>query len=173
MNAAAAGVPVGAEGLVTLPFGNGAERVLENKQLGGSVHGLDFNRHSAAHLFRSAQEGIVFALNYGFDIMNKLGCRADTVRAGDANMFLSPLFGEAFAATTGATVELYNTDGAQGAARAAGLGAGLYGSTAEAFTGLRTTRVIEPKPELRDAYQEAYLRWLRVLLAELGSGFTG
>jgi xylulokinase len=113
MNAAAAGVPVGAEGLVTLPFGNGAERVLENKQLGGSVHGLDFNRHSAAHLFRSAQEGIVFALNYGFDIMNHLGCRASTVRAGDANMFLSPLFGEAFAATTGATVELYNTDGAR------------------------------------------------------------
>ncbi len=173
MNAAAAAVPVGAEGLVTLPFGNGAERVLENKQLGGSVHGLDFNRHSAAHLFRSAQEGIAFALNYGFDIMNHLGCRADTVRAGDANMFLSPLFGEAFAATTGATVELYNTDGAQGAARGAGIGAGIYGSTAEAFTGLRTTRVIEPKADLRDAYQEAYLRWLRVLLAELGSGFSG
>ncbi|HEX8530038.1 MAG TPA: carbohydrate kinase, partial [Cytophagales bacterium] len=109
----------------------------------------------------------------GFDIMNKLGCQASTVRAGDANMFLSPLFGEAFAATTGATVELYNTDGAQGAARGAGIGAGLYKSTTEAFTGLRTTRVIEPRPELRDAYQEAYLRWLRVLLAELGSGFSG
>ncbi len=167
MNAVAAKVSVGSEGLVTLPFGNGAERVLENKQPGGSVHGLDFNRHTQAHLFRSAQEGIVFALNYGFDIMSNLGCRAGTVRAGDANMFLSPLFGEAFASTTGAAVELYNTDGAQGAARGAGIGAAIYKNAAEAFTGLRTTRVIEPKTSLRDAYQEAYVRWLRCLLAEL------
>jgi xylulokinase len=152
---------------VTLPFGNGAERVLENKQLGGSVHGLDFNRHTAAHLFRSAQEGIVFALNYGFDIMNKLGCRAGTVRAGDANMFLSPLFGEAFAATTGATVELYNTDGAQGAARAAGIGAGIYKNSRSLYGPAYHPRHRAQSQSLRDAYQEAYVRWLRCLLSEL------
>jgi xylulokinase len=108
----------------------------------------------------------VFSLNYGFDIMNDLGCRASTVRAGDANMFLSPLFGEAFAATTGATVELYNTDGSQGAARGAGIGAGVYKNSGEAFIGLHTTRVIESNASLRDAYQEAYVRWLRRLLSE-------
>ena len=163
MNRLAASVPVGSDGLVTLPFGNGAERVLENRQPGASVLNLNFNNHTQAHLLRSAQEGIVFALNYGVDVMKTLGVQPHTVRAGDANMFLSPLFGEAFATITGATVELYNTDGAQGAARAAGVGAGLYKDTSEAFRGLVTTRVIEPNAALRDAYEQAYVKWLGCL----------
>ncbi|MCU0352854.1 MAG: FGGY family carbohydrate kinase [Cytophagales bacterium] len=163
MNQLAASAPVGSDGLVTLPFGNGAERVLENRQPGASVLNLNFNNHTQAHLLRSAQEGIVFALNYGVDVMKTLGVQPKTVRAGDANMFLSPLFGEAFATITGATVELYNTDGAQGAARAAGVGAGLYKDTSEAFRSLTTTRVIEPNAALRDAYEQAYVKWLGCL----------
>ena len=116
MNDEAMKITVGTEGVTFLPFGNGAERVLENKQLGAQLLGVNFNRHGAGHLFRAAQEGIVFALNYGFDIMKTVGVEAKTVRAGQANMFLSPVFREAFANTTGATVELYNTDGSVGAA---------------------------------------------------------
>lgn len=167
MNALAARVPVGSEGLVTLPYGNGSERVLENKMLGASVHGLNFNTHEKAHYLRSAQEGIVFALNMGLDVMRGIGVQPAVIRAGDANMFLSPLFCEAFATVTGATVQLYNTDGGQGAARGAGIGAGIYANEQEAFQGLRALRVIEPTVSLRQAYQDAYQRWQLVLNREL------
>ena len=167
MNKLASQAPIGSQGLVTIPYGNGAERSLENKQLGSSVHGLDFNMHSKAHLLRSAQEGIVFALNLGVDIMRGLGVEPKTVRAGDANMFLSPLFSEAFAAITGAVIELYNTDGAQGAARGAGIGAGIYKNASEAFQGLHTVRTIEPDQHTQAAYKEAYQHWLSYLKKEL------
>ena len=126
MNALAEKAPVGSDGLVILPYGNGAERTLENRNIGASIHGLNFNMHNRSHLLRAAQEGIVFALNYGLEIMRRSGVKVKTVRAGNANMFLSPLFGEAFATVTGSVVELYNTDGSQGAARGAGIGAGIY-----------------------------------------------
>ncbi|MBA7624476.1 Xylulose kinase [subsurface metagenome] len=162
MNALAAEAPIGSEGLLILPFGNGAERTLENRNIGASIHGLDFNKHSQAHLLRAAQEGIVFALNYGMEIMQGMGVEPEKVRAGHANMFLSPLFTKAFATVTGAGVELYNTDGAQGAARGAGIGAGIF-TARDAFTGLKTVRVTEPNAKISAPYREAYGRWLELL----------
>jgi len=163
MNDLAAQAPVGAEGLVILPYGNSAERTLENNDLGASVHSLQFNIHSKAHLLRAAQEGIVFGLYYGLKIMRDMQIEINTVRAGDANMFLSPLFAAAFATVTGARVELYNTDGSQGAARGAGIGAGIYQSEKEAFDGLKTTRTIDPDPSLAETYQKAYGKWEQTL----------
>jgi len=168
MNAFAAEVSVGAEGLVVLPFGNGAERILQNRDVGGSIHGLRFNVHTRSHFLRAAQEGIVFALNYGMEIMRAMGIKIDSVRAGYTNMFLSPLFAEAFATVTGAQVELYNTDGSQGAARGAGIGAGVYNESAEAFLGLSSERVVESKQACAAAYQDAYAKWLRELEFRLG-----
>lgn len=159
MNALAASVPIGSEGLTCYPFGNGAERVLENRDPGSMVRGLHFNRHSNAHLARAAQEGIVFALYYGIEIMVKMGLRISTVRAGKANMFQSPVFAEAFANTTGATIELFNTDGAQGAARAAGVGAKIFKTMEESFRGLKVLARIEPQPQLQDQYDSAYQNW--------------
>lgn len=167
MNEAAASVPVGAEGVVILPYGNGAERTLENRNLGALISGLGFNTHTQAHVLRAAQEGIVFALNYGLDIMHHAGVQVKTVRAGHANMFLSPLFGEAFATVTGATVELYNTDGSQGAARGAGIGSGIYTKAEDAFVGLDCQKTIEPNSAQEAAYRSAYERWLEVLDAQL------
>lgn len=162
MNEVAARAPIGSEGLVILPFGNGAERSLRNRNPGASLHGLNFNTHDRSHLLRAAQEGIVFALNYGIRIMQDLGVEVKTVRAGYANMFLSPLFGEAFAAVTGARVELYNTDGSQGAARGAGIGAGIY-TPKTAFAGLKAIETVEPEQSKSAAYLEAYQRWLEKL----------
>ncbi len=167
MNKLAGGVEVGSDGLVILPYGNGAERTLENKNLGASIHGLNFNIHKRAHLLRAAQEGIVFALNYGLGIMRQTGVQVKTVRAGHANMFLSSLFAEAFATVTGATVELYNTDGSQGAARGAGIGAGIYKDPEDAFAGLQPVRTIEPNENLTSAYQQAYKRWEDILKEQL------
>lgn len=168
MNEQAAAIPVGSDGLMILPFGNGAERTLENNDIGASIHNMSFNTHTKAHVLRAAQEGIVFALNYGLDIMRDMGIEINTVRAGSANMFLSPVFASAFATVTDAHVELYNTDGSQGAARGAGVGAGVYKDFVEAFTGLKKTKTIEPDASLKDEYAEAYSKWHKVLEAQLG-----
>jgi xylulokinase len=159
MNRLGAQAPIGSEGLVVLPFGNGAERILENKTIEASFHGLNFNRHGQAHIFRAAQEGIVFALRYGFDILQEMGLRSNVIRAGNANMFLSPLFREAFVNTIGARLELYDTDGAKGAALGAGVGAGIFRDVKEAFRGLHIIGSEEPKPEKGALYELAYGRW--------------
>jgi xylulokinase len=167
MNDLAAQAPVSSDGLVILPYGNGAERTLENRNIGASVHGWNFNVHKKAHFLRAAQEGIIFALNYGLGIMRDMGIQLTAVKAGNANMFLSPLFAEAFATVTQATVQLYNTDGSQGAARGAGIGAGVYKGPDEAFTGLEPVKTIEPNNKLASAYQQAYAGWEEVLKRQL------
>lgn len=160
MNALAAEAPIGSDGLVFIPFGNGAERILENRDLGAQLFNLNFNRHNVKHLLRAGQEGIVSSLTYGFNIMKDMGMKLDTVKAGYGNMFFSPVFREAFANMTGATIELYNTDGAQGAARGAGVGTGFYSGFDEAFAGLEKLDIIEPDPKLKAAYEDAYGHWL-------------
>lgn len=159
MNNMAAEIPVGSDGLVVLPFGNGAERILENRNLQASFHGLDFNHHSQAHIFRAAQEGIVFALRYGFDVLREIGVKVSVIRAGHANMFLSPVFREAFVNTIVAPLELYNTDGATGAAIGAGMGAGVFETREAAFKGLDTISVETPDQSLTDRYESAYTKW--------------
>ena len=167
MNNLAANVPVGCDGLSILPYGNGAERTLENKNIGASIHGLNFNTHTKAHLLRAAQEGIVFAFNYGLEIMKDMGIELKTVRAGFANMFLSSLFAEAFATVTDSVVELYNTDGSQGAARGAGIGSGIYKNYSDAFIGLDCKRTIEPNNNLKSQYHETYDKWRDILETQI------
>lgn len=167
MNEEAASAPVGAEGVSVLPFGNGAERTLDNRNPGASIHGLNFNVHDRSHLLRASQEGIVFALRYGIDIMTEMGIPVDTVRAAHANMFMSPIFREAFATVTDTTVELIETDGAEGAARGAGLGAGVYDEPEEAFEGLERISTVAPNPKKQIAYDESYERWHELLENEL------
>lgn len=163
MNELAAEVPVGSEGLSILPFGNGAERVLANKNPGSTMAGINFNIHTQAHLFRAAQEGIVFSFNYGMEIMQQIGIDAKVIRAGKANMFLSPIFRETLAGVSGASIELYNTDGSIGAARGAGIGSGYYQSPSEAFSNLTKLETIEPDASKADAYQAAYEKWKQEL----------
>ena len=157
MNAVAEEIPVGCDGVHILPFGNGAERMLGNRMSSMRVSGVDFNRHSWKHLVRAAQEGVVFAFKYGMDIMGGMGIDVGHIHAGFANMFLSPVFRETFAGVTGAVIDLYDTDGSLGAARGAGLGAGIYADTAEAFSSLERISTTEPGEDR--GYTEAYQRW--------------
>ena len=165
MNRLAESVPVGAEGVSIIPFGNGAERILQNQETGCSIHGINFNIHNRAHLLRAAQEGIVFSFMYGIEITEAMGLKVDTIHAGNANMFLSPLFRETLAAVSGATIKLYETDGSVGAAKGAGIGAGIYKDHDEAFATLRMISEITP-PADRTPYLEAYARWKNILLRE-------
>jgi len=159
MNRKAANVAIGSEGLSILPFGNGAERVLGNKNIGAQISGLSFNMHTDAHLFRAAQEGIVFSFKYGMEIMEQIGIKAKVIRAGKANMFLSPVFRETLAGVSGATIELYNTDGSVGAARGAGIGSGYYASAKEAFSSLKKLETVTPDKSKSSEYEEAYQNW--------------
>jgi xylulokinase len=158
MNEIAATVNPGSDGLLILPFGNGAERVLENKETGCSIHNLNFNIHGKAHLFRAAQEGIAFSLFYGIKIMQNMGVEIKVIRAGKANMFLSSVFCQTLADISGATIELYNTDGAQGAARGAGVGAGIYKDFKSAFEGLVKLETIKPGAD-NSLLTLAYAEW--------------
>lgn len=166
MNDAAAEVPVGSEGVTILPFGNGAERVLENRNIGCSFHGINFNIHDRRHIIRAAQEGIVFSFMYGMEIMKSIGMTIDTIHAGHANMFLSPIFRETLASVSDATILLVDTDGAVGAAKGAGIGLGYYKNNNEAFASLKTIDEIHPAAD-RTPYLEAYARWKATLEREL------
>jgi xylulokinase len=146
-----------------LPFGNGAERILENRAIGCHVDGIDFNRHSRAHILRAAQEGIAFSFRYGIGIMKDMGLDLHVIRAGHANMFLSPIFRQTLANVAGATIELYDTDGAQGAARGAGMGAGMLPSGRDAFSSLEKIEEVVPSTDDRDETSAAYARWLTCL----------
>ena len=159
MNELAAEVPVGALGLSIMPFGNGAERLLENADPGCSIHGLNFNTHDRRHIIRAAQEGIVFAFMYGIEIMKDLGLDVTKIHAGKANMFLSPVFRQTLADVSGATIELYDTDGSVGAAKGAGIGAGIYKDRDEAFASLELLGTVEPDPATRPAVLKAYELW--------------
>ena len=167
MNDLAAGVPIGSEGVTILPFGNGAERVLQNREIGSSIHGVNFLRHGKQHLVRAAQEGIVFSFQYGIEIMESLGMDVKKIHAGHANMFLSPIFRETLAGVSGATIELFDTDGSVGAAKGAGIGAGIYADNNEAFSTLDRIEIIEPKVSDRQAYADAYGRWKEILESEM------
>lgn len=163
MNDLAATVPIGSEGVTVIPFGNGAERVLENKEIGCSFNGVNFNKHNRAHLVRAAQEGIVFSFCYGMEIMQQMGMDIHKIHAGKANMFLSPLFRDTLAGVSGATIELYDTDGSVGAAKGAGIGSGIYKDNNEAFASLEKLQVIEPDEAHRAEYLAAYARWKDIL----------
>jgi len=164
MNDLAEKVVPGSEGLSILPFGNGSERMLENKNSGAYIAGLNFNTHTSAHMFRAVQEGIAFSFRYGLDIMKETGIAPEVIRAGEANMFLSRIFRETLSNVTGTVIHLYNTDGSIGAARGAGIGCGYYKSENEAFKGLIGLGVTEPSKIRPAETEEAYLKWKSLLL---------
>ena len=165
MNDFMATVPIGSEGVTIIPFGNGAERVLENKEVGCSIQGVNFNKHGKAHLMRAAQEGIVFSFCYGMEIMQQMGMDIRKIHAGKANMFLSPIFRDTLAGVSGATIELLETDGSVGAAKGAGMGCGFYKDNEEAFSSLKRLAVIEPDESKRKEYLQAYAAWKERLTA--------
>ena len=166
MNEAAAAVSIGSDGLFVLPFGNGAERMLENKITGAHVQGLDFNTHTQAHLYRASQEGIVFAFRYGLDIMRENKINPSVIRAGKANMFLSDVFTKAFVNTLHVPVELHHCDGSAGAALGAGIGAGIYQHPREAFKNSKPLAVIEPDSSSKQ-YRGLYEQWNELLQKQL------
>ena len=163
LNDRAATVPPGSDGLKVFPFGNGAERVLRNQDPGARISGIRFNQHNESHLYRAAQEGIAFSFKYGMEVMNNMGINTSLIRAGSANLFQSPLFRKTLSSITGATIELYNTDGAIGAARGAGVGISYYKNFSDAFVGFEKIQETEPVDHMRDELESVYEDWKQEL----------
>ncbi|MCO6477758.1 MAG: carbohydrate kinase [Phaeodactylibacter sp.] len=167
MERLAGSAPVGAEELSILPFGNGAERMLHNRTVGGHIHNLQFNRHHRPHLFRAALEGVAFAFVYGMNILKEMGLDVNRIRVGNDNLFQSAVFSSTIATLMGSRIEVYDTTGAVGAAKAAGVGAGCYGSLEEALRQADVVEAFEPGSD-KGPYQDAYGRWGRALEEALG-----
>jgi len=159
MNDLAAQSAIGSRGVSIIPFGNGSERILQNRNRGCSIHGVNFNINNQCDILRAVQEGIVFSFQYGMEIMRGMGMEISVIKAGKANMFLSPVFRQTLAGVSGAVIELYDTDGAAGAAKGAGIGAGIYKDSKEAFASLTKLDVIEPSQALSEQYRQAYETW--------------
>ena len=165
VNERAAQVPTGSAGLLCLPFGNGAERMLENQQIGAHLLDINLNVHTSSHLLRAGQEGVAFAFRYGLDLMRAGGLHPTVVKAGHTNMFLSNVFAQAFADITGLTVELYQTDGSVGAALGAGIGVGAFPTPDQAFQHVQAVRTITPNYAAN--YEPIYQYWKTQLVARL------
>ena len=163
MNIIADSIPVGSDGLLMLPFGNGAERVLCNRQVGAGIAGIDLVRHSSAHIIRAAQEGIAFSFRYGLDVIKELGMSTKVIHAGKANLFLSPIFRRTLATLCDTTIEILSTDGALGAARGAALGCGYYKDSKEAFASLQKEGEVTPVEEWKQPLEDAYGNWKEYL----------
>jgi len=165
LNNLAAQAPIGSKGLMVLPFGNGAERMLNNKYSGTQLLGIDLNIHTQADIFRAVQEGIAFSFRYGLDIMRENGMKPKVIRAGRANLFLSDTFAQTFVDVTGVPVELYENDGSVGAALGAGIGSGIFKNAEEAFTQHEVIQYLEPKNV--EAYESVYAEWKNLLIKAL------
>ena len=160
MNSEAAAVEAGSNGIRVIPFGNGAERMLNNKTVGAHFHNLDLNVHKPADIFRAVQEGIAFSFRYGLDIMRANGMNPKLIRAGATSLFSSEVFTDAFVNACGVPVELYQNDGSVGAAIGAGIGVGEF-TPDNAFINVKPIKVVEPKSQ--NMYDLFYRDWKGLL----------
>jgi xylulokinase len=167
MEQQAATVPVGSDGLDILPFGNGAERMLNNKDVGAHILGLQFNRHEARHLYRAALEGIAFSFVYGVHIQQQMGLQTSVLRVGNDNLFQSSIFANTIAHLLDCRIELINSTGAIGAAKAAGVASKCYASIEEAVAGVQVIKTYEPHTT-KESYLAEYNRWQEKLKMAIG-----
>ncbi|MEL6943132.1 MAG: FGGY family carbohydrate kinase, partial [Bacteroidota bacterium] len=162
MNKLAASVPVGSDGLQILPFGNGAERMLCNKNIGARIQNMNFNRHTQAHLCRASLEGIAFSFVYGVHILKAMGLEISVMRVGNDNLFRSKIFAQTIANLLDCKIELIETTGAVGAAKAAGVATGIYASVEKAMKQVGVLKVFEPEDRISE-YRTAYDTWEKAL----------
>ena len=162
MNALASEIPIGSDGVCMLPFGNGAERILNNKEVGARILNINLNNHNKSHMCRAALEGIAFSFVYGMEILKSDGIKINVMRVGNDNLFRSEIFTNTIATLMETEIELYNTTGAIGAARAAGLhdgGFDTFGSYIMDNDHVMTFMPIKDK----ESYAKAYQNWKKEL----------
>jgi xylulokinase len=167
MNELASQSPIGSRGLVCLPFGNGAERIFQNRNIGASYENLNLNQHTKSDLIRAAQEGIAFSMAYGIEMLNATGIQANILKAGYANMYLSEVFTTSLINAANVAVDLLESDGSFGAALGSGFGLGYYKSAKEAVSKVEKIKTYEPQVEYISKTLDAYLNWKELISKKL------
>jgi len=151
------------EGIYFYSFGNGSERLFKNKKIDSHLIGLDFNIHLNSHIIRAALEGIAFTLTYGIELLRDFGVDIQTVRVGNANLFLSKVFRESFVNSSNIKLQLFDTNGAEGAARGAALGCKFFDNEKDAFNSLEMISETTPDLQSKDKYLKEYHNWKKFL----------
>ena len=154
--------PVGSSNLIYLPFGNGSERMLNNKNIGSKLINFDQNVHEDSFVIRSTLEGIAFAFVYGMQILIKDGVKPVNIRAGNDNLFRSNVFGETIATLLNLNIEIYETTGAIGASRAVDLHLGDFDKFGNNIIENDFLKNYYPQKNKFD-YLNAYNLWLKEL----------
>ena len=162
MNSLASEISIGSDGVHLIPFGNGAERMLNNKEIGTRIVNMNLNNHHKGHLCRAALEGIAFSFVYGMEILKSDGINPTVIRAGNDNLFRSEIFSNTVATLIGQEIEIYNTTGAIGAARAANLHTGDFKKFSKSI--MDNDHIMTFLPfEDKKPYSEAYNNWKKEL----------
>ena len=162
MNEKASTINVGSDGLSVIPFGNGSERMLNNKNIGTHICNLNLNQHSHGHIYRSSLEGIAFSFVFGMEILKNDNSPINVLRAGNDNLFRSKIFADTVATLIGQEIEIYNTTGAFGAARAAGISNSNLSNFRKKIAENDHVMTFSPLKN-KSEYQEAYFRWKKDL----------
>ena len=162
MNKLSSVVEVGSKQLTYLPFGNGSERMLNNINVGSKMLNFDINIHKKEHVIRATLEGIAFAFVYGMQILINDGVKPKVIRAGNDNLFKSKVFGETISTLINTDIEIYETTGAFGAARAVDLRNRDFNKFENNIIENDFLRTFSPQPNLND-YKNAYNLWVEKL----------
>ncbi len=160
LNQMALKAPIGCNGLQVFPFGNGAERILDNKIVNGHIRNINFNIHDNNHMVRATLEGIAFALIHGIEILKNDGVVIENLKVGNDNLFLSEVFSKTMANILGITIQMLQATGAEGAAKA-GI-AGDNGGQNDDI--IKITKTIDPDPESQNQSIDSFKNWEKQLL---------
>jgi xylulokinase len=103
-------------------------------------------------------EGIAFSFVYGMEILKNDNAEIHVIRAGNDNLFRSEIFSNTVATLIGHEIEIYNTTGSVGAARACSLTDGDFEKFGESIT--KNDHVMTYMPlKNKEPYEKAYQNW--------------
>lgn len=157
LNALAAKVAPGSDGLVFLPYMSGERSPIWNPEANGVFYGLDFSK-TKGHMVRACMEGVAYSLKHNLDVAKEAGASVTLLRAvgGSAN---SLLWTQIKTDITGIPISVSSSDTATtlGAAMLAGVGTGFYSSYDEAVSlTVHETRHHQPDSKKKQAYDKNY-----------------
>ena len=168
----AAGVPLGADRLLYLPYLMGERCPHPDPDCRGVFFGLSA-MHTRAHLVRAVMEGVAYSQAECVEVFREMGVPVERMTAcgGGAR---SPLWRQMLADLYGCPVATLAVDEgpALGAAILAGVGAGVYADVAEAADALvRPAGAQQPDAAAHAAYQPYFALYKR-LYRDLREDFT-
>jgi xylulokinase len=171
----AAESPIGAKGLVALPYFEGERTPLHDHQAKGVLFGLSL-KHTRGDVYRSILEGVGFGIRHNLEVMREERVQAKRIFAvggGTKNETWMQMVADI--ADIDLIVPSQQIGASYGDAFMAGVGVGMFGDLREIGRWVSGRKVIKADPEAHDRYAANYriFRSLyvatRSLMHELGA----